>query len=148
MAATKAPLFSGGMTHCLFCHGFSSFFFQRPADGLVTNRVDDPELHKLVGQHLHRPAAAPSWRRRASYGDELCLLLAVKLWQPVTLGFGSQSTREALFGATLLNSLHGHLVAFDRFSDFAVGQRRAMRAAVGLEQNASVHEFWGGSLPG
>jgi hypothetical protein len=85
MAATKAPLCSGGMTHCSFCHGFSSFFFQRPTDRLVTDGVDDVEFDELVGQHLQGPAFAAIRRLGTRQGDELRFLLAVEFRRAVTL---------------------------------------------------------------
>jgi hypothetical protein len=78
MWQTNSALASGGMHHCSFRCGFSSFF-QSPPDRLVGDRVHDFQLDELVGQQLHGPRLTALRRGGASQGNEPSLGLAVEL---------------------------------------------------------------------
>ena len=46
-------------------HGFRAFFFQRPPDRFVRERIDEFEFDDFLGQQSQRPAIAALWRCRA-----------------------------------------------------------------------------------
>src|ERR1700749_4743025 len=77
MAATKAALASGGITHWSFRCGLRSFF-ERPPDGIVAGARDNVQFDDLALQHLPRPPRKAFGGRRAGQGDQLRFAGAVE----------------------------------------------------------------------
>jgi hypothetical protein len=93
MAATKALLAFGGITHCCFRCGLR-MFFESPPDRAVAGAIDDVQFHDLVLRQPQCPACAALGGFGTSQGDQLGFLLAIALRRnhPTT-----HNTRRGIF---------------------------------------------------
>src|SRR5256714_5366220 len=82
-------------------------FFERLANGLVTDRIDHFQGHHFVGEQVQGPVSIPPWRLPQSHGDQLRFALAIELarrgrflaFLPVQRqckAFGDQALAESL----------------------------------------------------
>ncbi len=60
------------------CSAASCRFFQRPPDGFVADRLDDPQLDDPARQQAQRPVRVALRGRPQTQGDDLGLLFAVE----------------------------------------------------------------------
>src|SRR5713101_6625741 len=69
MAQTKSALALGGIHHCLFSQGLSSFF-SRPTYRFIRYTLNHLKLDQLVGVKLHGPLGVAFGWFGASQGDQ------------------------------------------------------------------------------
>src|SRR5215207_386449 len=141
MRQTNSAFALGGIDHCFFRCGLSSFF-QSPSYGLVGDILHYRKLDHPVGKEAQTPAGLALRWLATGERYKPCLLLPIELSVVLPVGWASvEGCLQALLEVLLAHPTDGGLAHLNGLCDLLVDPGRTLLALVGFEQDAGVGEL-------
>ena len=124
-------------------HGFRAFFFQRPPDRFVRERIDEFEFDDFLGQQSQRPAIAALWRCRAGQLREVRFNPAIDFRRDRRRApqLSDQGRLGSIQNRSLAPVLNGPFGDVQGVGDVPVAPRRPQFPLVALQQRLGASDL-------